>query len=92
MAVRADDQIPRKDNAFFWQKRMFHAHLSAFVEMRDTVLHGKFAHGLALLGRTDVLIRREMIQYQRHFIPVKNFFTTCRPEFPDGYWRGDIIA
>ena len=60
--------------------------------MADTVFTGKFAAGLALLCRLDILVRNEMVQDDCDPVFVKHSVKARFFEFIHRHGGGDVVA
>ena len=92
MAVRADNAVGRNYESLFGKKRMLDANVSYIVVVHDIVFICKIAALLALLCRLDVLVRGEMVHYERDLRAVKNAVEAVLLKFVDSDRAGDIIT
>ena len=60
--------------------------------MRQLVLAGEIAAGLAVHGGLDVLVRREVVEHDHDLFLVEDLFGTRLAEFRYGQRDGDVVA
>ena len=92
VAVRADNQFSRRDDALFRQQRMFNADLPDVEEVGNLESAGEIARGLAQLGGLDVLARRVVIQHDGDFILVEHAGEAGFVKHADGDGSRYVIA
>ena len=92
MAVRADDDLARRDNALFRQERMLDAHAPDLIVMDNVLCAGKLAHLLGERRRLDILVRHEVIRNQRNLFGIKNLRCAHTIELVDRHRSGDVVA
>jgi len=71
---------------------MFDPALSNFKKMDETLELCELPEDLTLLGRENILRRREVIRNENDPIPMKNFISPDLFESLDGKGRRDVIA
>lgn len=90
--VAADDHLARSHDALFRQKGVFYAHAAHVEEVGQFVFTGEFAAYLALHGRLDVLVRREVVEHHDDLVLVEHPVGPGLAEFRDGQRDGDVVA
>ena len=92
MAVRADDDFARRDNALFRQQRVLDAHAAHFVVVDDVLRAREFAHLLGQRRGLDILVRHKVIRNQRDLRGIKDLCCAHPIELVDGHGGGDVVA
>jgi hypothetical protein len=92
MAISADCHFTRQDQTLIREKGMLDPAFSNLKEMAETLGLCKIPEDLTLLGRENILRRREVIWHQNDPISIKNFFSPNFFEGLDRKRRRDVIA
>ena len=92
VAVRSDNELARRGQAFFGQQRVLNAHRTHVKKVDDIVLLGKFAALEALLSGFYVLIRCKMIHDERNFGVVEYLVKARLLHLADRNRAGDIVC
>ena len=92
VAVRADDDFARRDNALFRQQRVLDAHAAHFVVVDDVLRAREFAHLLGQRRGLDILVRHKVIRNQRDLRGIKDLCCAHPIELVDGHGGGDVVA
>ncbi len=72
MAVGADHEVPRQDEALFGKERVLNAHAPNLEVVAEAVLFRELSHQFALLRRLYVLLRREVVGHEGHPFAVED--------------------
>ena len=92
MTVCADYTVTRDNQTFFRQKCVLNTYFTDVIEVQDIILVREIAALLALNSRLDILIRREVVHYQRNFCLVENSRKAVLVELVDGNRACDIVS
>ena len=92
MAVGADDEVARADDALLGKQRMLDAHAAHLVVVGDTLLAREIAHDLGLLGALDVLVGDVMVGHERDLRGIEHLLNANLAEFFDGDGGGNVVG
>ena len=91
MAVSANDQVARTNNALLGQKSMLDAHAAYLPIMGDALLTSEITRSLGLLGRVDVFVRRVMVGDDKDTRRIEDLANADLIERLDGDWGCHVI-
>ena len=92
MAVRADDDLARGDEALLGQQRVLDAHAADLVVVDNLLRLGEVAHLLGHRRALDVLVGDEVIRDQRDLRGVEHLRRAHLDKLVDGDRCGDVVA
>ena len=92
VAVRADDEVARADDALLGEQRMLDAHAAHLVVVGDTLLAREIAHDLGLLGALDVLVGDVVIGDESDLRRIEHLLDADLAELFDGNGGGDVVG
>jgi hypothetical protein len=92
VTVGPDHNIPWQNQSFFGEKGMLDPNLSNLKVIRKAMGLRKIPKDFTLLGRKNVLSRREVIGNKDDTIPMEDFLRAHLLKGLDGKRRRDIVA
>ncbi len=72
VAVGADDEVAGNHDPLLGQEGMLNPRLADIVVVGEFLFEGEVPHELALLGRSDVLVRGEVVRDKDDLFPVEH--------------------
>ena len=90
--VRADYRVAGNDKPFFGKQGVLDAHFAHLEIVGYVHFVRKFAHGLALLRRLDVLVGREVVGHQRNLVAIEHAVAAEFLKLTYRHGAGDVVA
>ena len=92
VAVGAGDEIPGTHDPLLREERMLDPRFADIVIVGEPLFEGEVPHELALLGRSDVLVRGEVVRDEDYLLAVEHLASPRLPECIDGDRRRDVVS